>query len=276
MTTRRGFIAALPAAGAAFAVAGEVLFEAGAARAQAAPAPLAGHFDPKGKAPSEFTLERLRQAKAGLPFADTRDFDEQKKGLIAPMTEMQIMADAGHVAWDMERFRFLDQEDGIRQHPPLAAPPVAAQQQLRPLRGDPRHLSGPRLRSLRYHLRPRQDRLDRLRPAGQPRAGPRRLGSLPEACRRGPAGLGGDLFAHPRRPLGRRARDRRRGRRALRQGRADRTRRLHELHHLRERLCRQRDEPPALLPIRPAPARQPRTAMSARASARACRPARSG
>ena len=38
------------------------------------------------------------------------------------MTEMVIMADAGHVAWDMARFQFLDQQDGVRQHPPVAAP----------------------------------------------------------------------------------------------------------------------------------------------------------
>ncbi len=120
MATRREFLAALPTAGAAFAVAGDFVLEGGAAHAQQAPAPLSGHFHPKGKAPSTHTLEVLRQAKEGLPFADTRDFDEQKKGLIAPMTEMKIMADAGHVAWDMERFQFLDQEaefDSI--HPSL-------------------------------------------------------------------------------------------------------------------------------------------------------------
>ena len=33
------------------------------------------HFHPKGKPPSEHTLEVLRQARATLPFADKRDFD---------------------------------------------------------------------------------------------------------------------------------------------------------------------------------------------------------
>ena len=32
---------------------------------------LAGHFHPKGKAPSRFTIEVLQQARATLPFADT-------------------------------------------------------------------------------------------------------------------------------------------------------------------------------------------------------------
>jgi alkyl sulfatase BDS1-like metallo-beta-lactamase superfamily hydrolase len=41
---------------------------------------LQGHFHIKGKAPSKFTLDVLKQAKATLPFADERDFEEQKKG----------------------------------------------------------------------------------------------------------------------------------------------------------------------------------------------------
>jgi alkyl sulfatase BDS1-like metallo-beta-lactamase superfamily hydrolase len=116
---RREIIQSAPATAAAFAVAGDLLFESGAARAQQID-PLRGHFHPRGKTPSTHTLEVLRQAKAGLPFADTRDFEEQAKGLIAPMTEMTIPADAGHVAWDMERFRFLDQQDEFDSiHPSL-------------------------------------------------------------------------------------------------------------------------------------------------------------
>ena len=79
-----------------------------------------GHFDPKGKPPSEFTMEVLRQSSKNLPFADKRDFDEQKKGLVAPMPDLKIMADAGHVVWDMERFQFLNEDrefDSI--HPSL-------------------------------------------------------------------------------------------------------------------------------------------------------------
>ncbi len=72
-----------------------------------------GHFDPKGKPPSSFTKEVLRQAGTTLPFADKQDFDEQKKGFIAPAEDTRIMADAGHVAWDMERFKFLNGSDGF-------------------------------------------------------------------------------------------------------------------------------------------------------------------
>jgi hypothetical protein len=44
----------------------------------------------------------------------------RKKGLIAPMEELKIMADAGHVAWDMERFQFLDEAGDFDSiHPSL-------------------------------------------------------------------------------------------------------------------------------------------------------------
>ena len=119
MSTRREFIQSIPAASAAFAVAGNLILEANPARAQE-PAPLKGHFHPKGKAPSKFSLDALKQARVGLPFADTRDLEEQKKGLIAPMKDLKIMADSGHIAWDMERFKFLDtQEDFASIHPSL-------------------------------------------------------------------------------------------------------------------------------------------------------------
>ncbi len=119
MTTRRQFVQSLPAVGAAFAVAGHSVLNENSARAQA-PAPLNGHFHPKGKAPSRFTLDVLKRAKATLPFADKRDFEEQKKGFIAPMKDLKIMADAGHVAWDMERFQFLEEQEEFDSiHPSL-------------------------------------------------------------------------------------------------------------------------------------------------------------
>jgi len=119
MTTRRQFIQTLPVVGTAFAVAGHLVVSEGAAYAQDA-APFEGHFHPKGKAPSPFTREVLKQARNELPLGDKRDFEEQKKGLIAPMKELQIKADAGHVAWDMERFQFLEKQDDFDSiHPSL-------------------------------------------------------------------------------------------------------------------------------------------------------------
>ena len=50
------------------------------------------HFDPKGKLPSEFTLELQNDLRKSLPFEDKRDFDEAKKGFIAAPAYKQIMA----------------------------------------------------------------------------------------------------------------------------------------------------------------------------------------
>ena len=108
MTTRREFMQSLPATGAVFAVANGLL-EEHAAAASTSVAPPSGHFHPKGKPPSKHTLEVLRKAKATLPFQDRRDFEEYKKGFIAPMKDLKIKADAGHVAWDMERYQFFNE-----------------------------------------------------------------------------------------------------------------------------------------------------------------------
>ena len=115
MTNRREFLGTLSA----FAVAGQMLGDVN--HTQAAPStPHPGHFHPKGKAPSKFTIEVLKKAKTQLPFSDKRDFDEQKKGLIAPMKDLQIKSAAGNVAWDMKQFQFLDQQEELDSvHPSL-------------------------------------------------------------------------------------------------------------------------------------------------------------
>jgi len=107
MPTRRDILKTLPATGAAFAMSGG-LFAEGPAQAQEARQALPGHFHPKGKAPSEHTMRVIEAAKATLPFDDTRDFDEQARGLIAERSERQIMADAGNVAFDRSDYDFLD------------------------------------------------------------------------------------------------------------------------------------------------------------------------
>jgi len=65
------------------------------------------HFDAKGKMPSEFTIELQNDLRKSLPFEDKRDFDEAKKGFIAAPDYKQIMAEAGHVAWDMGSYEYL-------------------------------------------------------------------------------------------------------------------------------------------------------------------------
>lgn len=108
MATRREFLKALPATGAAFAVAGSFSVSE-PARAQPG-LPATDHFHPKGKAPSVHTVRILKEARAALPFSDESDVKEWARGFIAAPPDMQIMADAGNVALDMAQFRFLNQE----------------------------------------------------------------------------------------------------------------------------------------------------------------------
>ena len=68
------------------------------------------HFHPMGKPPSEHTLAVIKAARESMNFADTRDFDEARKGFIAPLNSKVIKADAGHVAWDIERYDFLAED----------------------------------------------------------------------------------------------------------------------------------------------------------------------
>jgi alkyl sulfatase BDS1-like metallo-beta-lactamase superfamily hydrolase len=107
MTTRRQILTSLPATGAAFALGGALLSE-GPAQAQEARPTLEGHFHPKGKAPSPHTIRVLEEATTTLPFDDTRDLEEQARGLIAERPARQIMADAGNVAFNRSDYDFLD------------------------------------------------------------------------------------------------------------------------------------------------------------------------
>jgi alkyl sulfatase BDS1-like metallo-beta-lactamase superfamily hydrolase len=78
------------------------------------------HYHPKGKLPSKYTVEAQRALREQLPLDDVQDFEEQKRGFIAAPPYRQIMAEAGHVAWDMGRYEFLlEGEDFDSIHPSL-------------------------------------------------------------------------------------------------------------------------------------------------------------
>jgi len=79
------------------------------------------HFHPKGKMPSKYTVELQNGLRESLPFEDKRDFDEARKGFIAAPPYRQIMAEAGHVAWDIGKYDFLLEEgkDFDSIHPSL-------------------------------------------------------------------------------------------------------------------------------------------------------------
>ena len=78
------------------------------------------HFHPKGKMASPYTVDLQKKMRQSLPFDDKRDFEEQKKGFIAAPDYKQIMADAGHVAWDMGSYEWLLQGENFDSiHPSL-------------------------------------------------------------------------------------------------------------------------------------------------------------
>mgnify|MGYP000129674944 FL=1 len=64
------------------------------------------HFDTLGKPPSEHTLKAIAKDAAGLPFDDTRDFDEADKGFIAAPDSWVVKGPAGNTVWDLERYKF--------------------------------------------------------------------------------------------------------------------------------------------------------------------------
>lgn len=68
------------------------------------------HYHSMGKSPSEFTREIQAQHRALLPFADTRDIEENTRGFLAAPDYRQIMNDKGGVAWDMGKYDFLLEE----------------------------------------------------------------------------------------------------------------------------------------------------------------------
>lgn len=104
-----------------FVLGSATAFAAGGGAAKTDPKAMSGeHFHPKGKLPSTYTIELQNQLRKSLPFDDKRDFEEAKKGFIAAPSYKQIMAEAGHVAWDMASYEFLLQDkefDSI--HPSL-------------------------------------------------------------------------------------------------------------------------------------------------------------
>ena len=74
----------------------------------------------ESKPPSEHTV-RLQQAQRdGLPFDDSRDFEEMQRGFIAAPDYRRITDEAGNVVWDIGRYDFLLRgEDLDSIHPSL-------------------------------------------------------------------------------------------------------------------------------------------------------------
>ena len=104
-----------------FSMLGGMAFGAGGGSVLTDPGAKEGkHFHPKGKMPSQFTVQKQNNLRQTMPFDDKRDFEEQKKGFIAAPDFKQIKAEAGHVAWDMGSYEWLLQgKDFDSIHPSL-------------------------------------------------------------------------------------------------------------------------------------------------------------
>ncbi|WP_228785239.1 alkyl/aryl-sulfatase [Nocardia cyriacigeorgica] len=57
---------------------------------------------------SETIVRQHRALKESLPFADTQDFDDAKRGLIARRSPNAVTAEDGTVLWDNDTYSFLD------------------------------------------------------------------------------------------------------------------------------------------------------------------------
>ena len=55
---------------------------------------------------SSFTKEKNAQVLKDLPFSDTQDFEDAKKGFIATTPELVIKNDKGEVVWDMKSYEY--------------------------------------------------------------------------------------------------------------------------------------------------------------------------
>ena len=78
------------------------------------------HFHPLGKLASPTTAAAQQAQRTSLPFDDERDFEEVRRGFIAEPAYRQILAEAGHVAWNMASYDFLlEGQDFDSIHPSL-------------------------------------------------------------------------------------------------------------------------------------------------------------
>jgi alkyl sulfatase BDS1-like metallo-beta-lactamase superfamily hydrolase len=68
-----------------------------------APTPVVGTDQPK--LASEATKKRNAELKAYLNFADTQDFEDAKKGLIARPEKLTIKDEKGNIVWDLEQYK---------------------------------------------------------------------------------------------------------------------------------------------------------------------------
>ncbi len=115
--------------------------------------------DPKDATP--ITQAQNRAVQDALPFADTQDFEDARRGFLGTLPEVEIKNDQGRVVWSLRDYAFLATE----QAPPTVNPSLWRQARLNMANGlfhvDGPHLSDPRIRHLEHDAdrgRPRRHR----------------------------------------------------------------------------------------------------------------------
>jgi alkyl sulfatase BDS1-like metallo-beta-lactamase superfamily hydrolase len=57
---------------------------------------------------TEATLRAIEEAAARLPLGDTQDFDDTERGFVGRSEQRRITTADGHLVWDLDAYRFLD------------------------------------------------------------------------------------------------------------------------------------------------------------------------
>jgi alkyl sulfatase BDS1-like metallo-beta-lactamase superfamily hydrolase len=86
-------------------------------------------MSPSGDGPAEatsVTLAQNRAARAALPFEDTRDFDDARRGFVATLPEVEIKNAQGRVVWSLRDYAFLAETEA----PPTVNPSLWRQARL--------------------------------------------------------------------------------------------------------------------------------------------------
>ena len=159
---------------------------------------------PAGPEPaSPATAAANAEAVRHLPFHDTRDFDDVRRGLRRRAEPNVVQNADGRVVWDNDVLRL----PRGRRPSDRRTRACGARRRLNrnhgPVRGRRRHLPGAGPRPLEHHLRRGRHRRDRHRPADLDRdAPPPRSTSIARTA--ATVRSGGHLHPQPRRPLRRR------------------------------------------------------------------------
>src|SRR3954452_13498706 len=82
-----------------------------------------------GELPKEDSASVVRQhaaTRAGLPFSDTRDFDDASRGFLGTREHARITSETGRVVWSLEPYGFFGEEEA----PPTVDPSLWRQSRL--------------------------------------------------------------------------------------------------------------------------------------------------